>query len=149
MSPHSFDHFERSKACGHLPQGNFDGGEIDHRAVALIGFFVSGGDPSECFEITEEVFDEVTPAVGMEVAVDFSFTVRFRRDHGDGSPVIEFRPQPIGVKGLVAQEHIEFHVLDQRLYPDQIVGLPGQQNEANKISKRIDQCDDFRRQPAA
>jgi hypothetical protein len=29
------------------------------------------------------------------------------------------------------------------------MALPRQQNEANKISKRIDQCDDLRRQPAA
>jgi hypothetical protein len=29
------------------------------------------------------------------------------------------------------------------------MGLPGQQNEANKISQRIDQRDDLRRQPAA
>jgi hypothetical protein len=29
------------------------------------------------------------------------------------------------------------------------MALPRQQNETNKISKRIDQCDDLRRQPAA
>ena len=55
-----------------------------------------------------------------------SSTVRFGRDHTNGPPVVEFRPEPVGVEGLVAQEHVEFHALDQRLYPNQIVGLPRQ-----------------------
>ena len=137
-----------TKVCGHLAKGDFDGGQINHRAVALICFFVARGDSPECFEIAEEVFDEVPPAVGVEVTVDRSFTVRFGRDHSNGAPVVELRPEPVGVKGLVAQEHAEFHALDQRLYPNEIVGLPRQQNETNKISQRIHQRDDLRRQSA-
>ena len=81
----------------------------------------------------------------MEVAVDLPLPVRLRRDHGDGTTVDQFRPKPVGVEGLVAQEHVEFHALDQRLDPNQIMSLPGKQNEADKIPQRIDQCDNFRR----
>jgi len=126
-----------SKACGHLSQGNFDGGQIDHCSVALISLFVAGGDASECFEIAEEVFDEVPPAVGMKIAVDLAFAVRFGRDHGDGAPVVQFRSEPVSIEGLIAQEHIEFHALDQRFDPNQIMGLPGQKNKADKIPQRI------------
>ena len=66
---------ESIKACGHLPQSNSERGKIDHCSVALIGLFIAGSDTPECFEIAEEVFDEVPPAVGMEVAVDLPFSV--------------------------------------------------------------------------
>ena len=80
---------ESIKACGHLPQSNSERGKIDHCSVALIGLFIAGSDTPECFEIAEEVFDEVPPAVGMEVAVDLPFAVRFGRDDGHGAPVVE------------------------------------------------------------
>ena len=63
------------KACGHLAKGNFARGKIDHCSVALICLFVASSDAPECFEIAEEVFDEMPPAVGMEIAIDLPFSV--------------------------------------------------------------------------
>lgn len=64
-----------AKVCGHLTHRDFQSSEIDHGSVALIGFLVAGGDAPECFEAAEEILDEVSPTVGVEVAVDFSLPV--------------------------------------------------------------------------
>lgn len=69
-----------TKACGHLAYGNLQRRDIDHGSVALISFLIADGDAAECFELAEEVFHEVSPAVGVEVAVDLLLPVRFGRD---------------------------------------------------------------------
>lgn len=58
----------------------------------MIRFVVSGGDPPECLEIAEEVLDEVSPSVGVEIAVDLLLAVRFGRDHGNGASIVDFGP---------------------------------------------------------
>ena len=91
----------------------------------------------------------MAPAIGTEVGVDFALAVRFGRDHGEGTPVVEFGAEPVGVEGSVTEEHVEFHALDQRLYLNHIMGLPKQQHDANKISQRIDQGYGLNRQTIA
>jgi hypothetical protein len=119
-----------TKACGHLAHSDFQGGEVDHGSVALIGFLVSGGDPAKCFEAAEEVLHEMPPAISMEITVNFLLPVRFGRDHRYRTSIVELRTQPVSVEGLVAEEHAELDVLDQRFHPDEVVTLTGQQNEA-------------------
>lgn len=133
-----------TKACGHLAHSDLQGRKVDHGAVALISFLVSGSDAPECFEATEEVLDEVPPAIGMEVAVDFLLPVRFGRDHHYSAPFVQFGTQPISVERLVAEEHIEFDVLDQRFHPDEVVALARKQNETGQVSQRIYQRHDLR-----
>ena len=138
-----------TKACGHLAHGDLQGREVDHGTVALISFFVSGGDPSECFEAAEKVLDEVPPTINMEVAVDLLLSVRFGRYHRYCASLVQFGPQPVSVKRLVAEEHAEFHVADQRFHPNEIVALARQQNETRQVSQRIHQRHDLGGQTAA
>jgi hypothetical protein len=55
----------------------------------------------------------------------------------DLSFLVELNPQPIGVETLVGQEDIEFDVLDQGRYADEVVELPRQESEAGEIAERI------------
>jgi len=56
---------------------------------------------------------------------------------------------PKTVESLVGQEHVEFDVLDQGRYADEVVPLPRQENEAGEIAERIDQRDNLGCQAAA
>lgn len=138
-----------TKACGHLAHSDLQGCEVDHGSVALISFFVAGGDPSECFEAAEEVLDKVPPAIGVEVAIDLLLSVRFGRDHRYRASFAQLSPQPVNIEGLVPKEHIEFDVLDQRFHSDQVMGLTWNQNKARQVSQRIYQRHDLRGQTAA
>jgi len=142
-------HTTVSKACGHLAHGDLQGCEVDHGTVALISFLVSGGDPPECFEAAEEVFDEVSPAISMEVASYFLLSVRFGRDHRCRASLVQLGTQPVSVKRLVAEEHAEFDVVDQRFNPDEIVTLARQQDKTRQVSQRIHQRHDLRGQATA
>jgi len=79
----------------------------------------------------------------MEVAIDLLSAVRLGRDHHYGASFVQFGTQPVSVEGLVAKEHVEFDVLDQRLHPDEIVGLPRQQDETCQVPQRIHKRDDL------
>ncbi len=76
------------KACGHLAHCDFQCREVDHGAIALVCFLVSCSDTPECFQAAEEVLDQVPPAIGMEVAIDLLFPVRFGRDHHYGASFV-------------------------------------------------------------
>jgi len=89
------------------------------------------------------------PVIGVEVAGDLLSSVRLGRNDNDRSSLVELSPQPIGVESLVGQEHVEFDVLDQGRYADEVVPLPRQENEAGKIAERIDQRDNLGCQAAA
>ena len=139
----------RIKACGHLSYGNLQRRDIDHGSVALVSFLIAGGDAPECFELAEEVFHEVSPAVGVEVAVDLLLPVRFGRDYRYRASCVEFSSQPVGVERLVSKEPIEFDILDERFNSNEIVALARQENETNQVSQCIDQRDDLCGQSAA
>jgi len=68
---------------------------MDHGFVAFVGFFVACGEATELFKIAEEVFDEMTPFVHVEIAGNLAGTVGLRRDDGAGAPLIELGAQPI------------------------------------------------------
>lgn len=80
----------------------------------------------------------------MEVAVDLLLPVRFGRDYRYSPSFVQLGTQPVGVEGLVTEEHIEFHVVDQRLHTDEVVGLTRNQNETGQVSQRIYQRYDLR-----
>ena len=79
-----------AKACGHLSQGNFDGGQIDHCSVALISFFVAGGDASEC----QSQWHLQSGWFRAETARHFRSRFSRPRDQSDRSPAIPFAKPP-------------------------------------------------------
>jgi len=91
----------------------------------------------------------MTPFVDLSVIIALHFPVGFRRDHGGCAARIKVFEQLIGIKSLVSQQRIKRHVLDQWSDAFHVVGLPRQQKEPHQVAKRIDQCHDLGRQPAA
>ncbi len=71
-----------------------------------------------------------------------------RRDHRQGVAFVQFRSQPVGIEGLVAQQGIELNVLDEGTHPDHVIALAGQEHEARQIAQGIDQRYDLGRQTA-
>ncbi len=57
--------------------------------------------------------------------------------------------EPIGVEGLVGQQRCEGDIVDQGSNPLHVVRLPRQKQKAEQVAERIDQGNDFGRQPAA
>lgn len=122
---------------------------MDHGGEALVCFVVSCGDSSERFEIAKQIFDQMAPAVHVEIAGNGVRPIGFGRDDGNRAPVVQFGPQPIDIEGFVGQECLEVDILDERLDADAVVTLAGQEDKARKIAKRIDQRHDLGRQAAA
>ena len=122
---------------------------MDHGTEAVIGLVVARGNAPEFFELAEEVFDEMAPAIHVKVARDGARSVGLGRDHGCRAALIEFGTQPIHVEGPVGQQRREIEVLDERCHPDAVVALARQEHEAHQIAERIDECHDLGRQAAA
>ncbi len=77
------------------------------------------------------------------------FAIGFWRNDGAGAAIVQFRPQPVGVEGLVGQERVELKIADQRLDADHIVTLAGQEDEADQAAQSIHKGDDLGRQAAS
>ena len=122
---------------------------MDIGCEALIGFIVSGCEPTKVLEGAEEVFDEMTPAVHGEIARDVRLAVRLGRDHGEGAARVEFAAKPVIVEALVSDQRTDFDAVEQRLDADAVVALARQEDEARQIAQRVDKSDDFGRQAAA
>ena len=76
---------------------------MDHGGEAFIGFVVACGDAAECLDVAEEVFDEVAPAVDLEIARDGLCAVGFGRDDRDRAAIVQQGAQRIDVEGLSAR----------------------------------------------
>src|SRR3712207_2026584 len=122
---------------------------MDGGGVAGVGFVVAGGDGPELLQLGEGVLDQVAPAVHVAVEVDGGLSVGLGWDHRGGPTIVEVRPEPVGVEGLVAEQSAEGDAFDQRPHADAVVALAGQQDEAHQGAERIDQGDDLGGQPAA
>jgi hypothetical protein len=101
---------------------------MDHGAEACVGLVIARGNAPEFFELAEEIFDEMTPAIHRKVARDGVCSVGLGRDHGCRAALIEFGTQPIHVKGLVGQQRREIEILDERRGPDAVVPLARQEH---------------------
>ena len=84
----------------------------------------------------------------MLVVIDLLYSVTARWDHRQGAALVQFRSQPVGIEGLVAQQGIEVKVLDEWSNPDHVVALTGQEHEAYEIAQSIDKGDNLGGQPA-
>jgi len=85
----------------------------------------------------------MSPFVHLLIIGELLFTVASGRDDGACPAFVQFRPQPIGVEGLVAQQGFELKVPDQRLDANHVMTLTGQEYEADQVSQGICQGDDL------
>ncbi len=85
----------------------------------------------------------------MSIVVSLHFPVRFGRDNRSCAALIKVLQEPIGVEGLVGQQRCEGDIVDQGGNPLHVVRLPRQKQKAEQVAERIDQGNDFGRQPAA
>src|SRR5580692_8674028 len=122
---------------------------MDHRREAFIGFLVACGHSTELFEVAEEIFDEMAPAVHMIVARDGLGAIGFWRNDRHGAAFVQRGAQPIGVEGFVGKQRVEVDILDQGLDADTVMTLARHQDEAHQVTQRIDQRHDFGCQTAA
>ena len=70
------------------------------------------------------------------------------RNDDASTTFIEFVIEPVAIKGLVCEQVLKVDAVNQRWNTNCVIAVAGQENEANKIAKRIGQCEDFGR-PAA
>ena len=122
---------------------------MDGGAEAGVGFVVARGDAPELFDFLEDVFDQMALFVHLLVVVDCSASAAVGRDHRQGVALVQFRPEPIAVEGLIADQRLERDAVQQRLDADAIVALARQQDEAREGAERVDQRDDLGGQTAA
>jgi len=122
---------------------------MDGGLVAGVGFVVARGDATELFDFLEEVLDQVAPFVHFPVIWDCSGSTGIGRDDGQRASLVQLSPEPVTVKGLIADQRVEGDATKQRCHADTVVPLARQQNEAHEIAERIDERDDLGRQTAA
>lgn len=91
----------------------------------------------------------MSPFVGVGVIVALMLAVRFWRDHGTCATRVQFFQEPIRIERFIRQKRAERDTPDQRRDAFHVMRLTGQQQKADKVSKRIDQGHDFGRQTAA
>src|SRR5512134_2092428 len=122
---------------------------MDGGSVAGVGFVVARGDATELFDFLEEVLDQVAPFVHLAIIRNFSGSTGIGRDDGQRASLVQLSPEPVAVKGLIANQRVEGDATKQRRHTDTVVPLARQQNEAHEIAERIDQRHDLGRQTAA
>ena len=129
---------------------NDSGREVDGREEISGGFVVAGGDGSELFEFTEEIFDEVSRFIEISVKIGGRQTIWPRWDYGRFAGGCEGLADPrVSIEGLVGDQRISGHLRQQGIGSDQIVGLPRRQQESQRVAEGVDQGVDFCAQPAA
>ena len=123
---------------------------MDGREEISGGFVVSGGNGSELFEFTEEIFNEVSRFVEISIKIGGRQTILPRWDYGRFAGRCQRLADPrVSIEGLVGDQRISGHLRQQRIGSDQIMGLPGRQQESQRVAERVDQSVDFCAQPAA
>ena len=71
---------------------------MDQCLEALIGFACAHGDALELFEFTEEVFDEMPPAIDGLVNVEGSYSLWPLGYYDASTAFIEFMVEPVAVE---------------------------------------------------
>src|SRR4051794_14022302 len=87
---------------------------MDHRCEARVGFVVTSGDAAELLDLAEEVLDQMTPLVHLEVAGDCGDPIGFGRDRGNRAPVVQLGAEPVAVEGFVRQQGSEVEIRQKR-----------------------------------
>ena len=110
---------------------------------------VAGRNRSVLLELAIEVFHEVARFVHFFVIGARDLSIAPGRDH----EFLACREQRlddahIGIESLVGQQNVGLHLGQKRVGTFQIMGLPGRQEESQRIAKGIDQGMDFSAQSA-
>ena len=121
---------------------------MDDRRKARVCFVIAGGDAAELVDLTEEVLDQMTPLVHLEVTGDCADPVGFWRDHGNRSPIGQVGADDVAVESLVGKKGAEIEIRQKRSNARSVVLLTGQQDEPHEVAQRIDQGDDLVVKPA-
>lgn len=91
----------------------------------------------------------MTPFVRFLVELGRKASVGFRwNDRGD-APFGQHGSQPIGIEGAIGEQVICGEVVDQFRHSAQVVRLPRQQAEIDKVAKRVGQRKGFGRHATA
>lgn len=85
----------------------------DECGKAFVGLVVSRRDSPELFEIAEEVFDEMPPAIHGEVACNGLLSIRLWRDDDFRLGFLKQVAQVIVVEALVGQKCLHIDAVDQ------------------------------------
>ena len=116
---------------------------IDHCAIAFVGFVASHCDTFELFDLTEEILDEMSPFVDLQIDVQRLKPPRMLRDDNFGPACSHLVDNPVCVERLVSQDGVEFHALDQRRNADRIKSIARHEFEPDKVAERIAQSKDL------
>jgi len=83
------------------------------------------------------------PLVDLRVIIALDFAVRFGRDHGGCTTLVEVLQQPVRIGRLIRERPVKRNASDQRRDTFHIMHLSRQQQKADQIAERIHQCHDF------
>ena len=112
-------------------------------------FVVPGGDGAEQLEFGEEVFDEVARFVEFLVVLALNFSVRFGRNDGLFSSLLqEFQDPFVGVEALVGDHRFGFELRQQHVSSVQFAGLSFGEMKAYRVAERIHSGVNLGAQPA-
>ena len=95
------------------------------------------------------VFDQMPPFVGFLVELGRKAAVGFRRDDWCNAPFGQRGSEPIGIEGAIREQVICGERVDQLRHAAQVMRLPRQQAEVDKVAKRVGQGNDLSRHAAA
>lgn len=108
--------------------------EMDHGSEAAVGFLIACGESTKGLEFAEEILDQMTPLVDLEVAWDAAGPIELRRDDGLSTAFIQFRAQPVAVERLVTEKSRKVDAVDQGRDTHAVMTLAGQEDEADEVS---------------
>lgn len=77
------------------------------------------------------------PFVGVRIELGRKAAVGFWRDNRGDVPFVEVGAQPVGIEGTVGKQVIGGKFLDQFRHRAEVMRLPRQQAEIDKVSKRV------------
>jgi hypothetical protein len=110
---------------------------------------VARGDGAELFQLAEEVFDQMARLVELDVERPGLRAGTLAGDHcgliGGEEPVDH---PGIGIERLVGDQGVGGKFGQEGVGAEQIVRLAGGEQEADRVTERIDQRVDLRAQPA-
>ena len=138
-----------TRACLHSLLGpKDDANKVDHGGEAGIGLLVARGDASKRFDLTEEVFDEMTPLVFLPVMRGMPACALAKRNDGLDLVARQALAQPVGIERLVADNGQAIDASHKSVEAGDVVSLSRQQYETDQIAKRIYERRNLRRRAA-
>src|SRR5882724_1634301 len=121
---------------------------MDVCGETLIGFVRAHCDAFEFLELAEEILDQVAPLVNLGVDRQRHGAPWMLRDDDLGTARVEVGNDGIAVESLIGDEAVKRETVDERGNADRIETMAGHENEADEITKRVGQRQNFGRHAA-